>query len=370
MVANPTRPAPLLPPGTYIEEWLEDNEGMTQTKLASRLGVSIKHLNQLIRGHVRISTEMATKLALVTGYSVEFWLTQQARYEARRAQIKVAEEDVAIVKSLLPTECISRLRAAGLITCTWRNPEQLILELYRLCKVASCKAIALVMKEQLTAVYRQSTAFNVKIGQQWAWLKIVKSHASKVEDIPAFDSQRLCNIVPELRALTRNDPETFVEVVRAKLHTAGVIFIAEPDISGARMGGVSFDHYGTPVIAVTDKQKREDVFWFTLFHEIAHVLNGDHDIGSVNYDNASGDRSEIEQQADQKGAEMLLPAASIACLKGPYSLEKVEQLAEHEGISPAIVVGRLQHAQKVKHSWGRKLIRRFEISQETAVSSG
>lgn len=47
-----------------------------------RLGTSTKHLR-----YAPTSPEMAVKLAVVTGYSVEFWLTHQARYDARRTYL-------------------------------------------------------------------------------------------------------------------------------------------------------------------------------------------------------------------------------------------------------------------------------------------
>lgn len=275
MAVRPTRTSLILPPGTYVEEWLEDNEGMTQTELALRLDVSVKHLNQLIRGHVRISREMATKLELVTGYTVEFWLTLQARYEARQSEIEVTEEDSDTVTSLFPKQCISRLRETGLIRCSWKTPEKLVEELYRLLQVASPRALAAVVERQVSAANLHGAVSDVPLGERWTWLAIVRNRANKVVDVPHFDRRRLRHLVPELQGITKNNPETVIESVTALLKTAGVIFLAELETSGSGLSTASFDRCGNPVIVVTASRKQDGAFWLAVFHQIAQVLGDD-----------------------------------------------------------------------------------------------
>ena len=54
------------PPGTTIKEQLEDR-GMTQKDFAARMGMSEKHISQLINGDVRLTPETAEKLEMVFG---------------------------------------------------------------------------------------------------------------------------------------------------------------------------------------------------------------------------------------------------------------------------------------------------------------
>lgn len=84
MSMKATKPGPLLPPGTYIEEWMEEHPQITQSDVAKSLEISTGHLGQVINGDEPISQDLATRLAALTGYSKEFWLTYQARYEARK----------------------------------------------------------------------------------------------------------------------------------------------------------------------------------------------------------------------------------------------------------------------------------------------
>lgn len=68
-----------MPPGEWIREWLEHN-GTTQTELARRMGVSLKHLNQLVGGKVSLSYPMAWKLQEQTGISARQWAILEAIY--------------------------------------------------------------------------------------------------------------------------------------------------------------------------------------------------------------------------------------------------------------------------------------------------
>ena len=334
---------------------------MTQRELASRLEVSEKHLNRLINGHVSISTDFAMKLELVTGYSSEFWLTNQARFDARKVEFEVSAEEIEIVKTLLPGPVVARLRRAGILSTNWKKPQDLVQEIFSRAQVAGAESFRALCHSGPRVAYRQSEAYRIRSGEQWAWLEIVKERASLVQDIPAYEPQRLVDAIPALRAATLEEPADFVARATQIFWNAGVIFLAEPDISGARINGASFDVSGNPVIAVTDKQKREDVFWFTVFHEVAHVLEGDHKIGSLDLGRDDIDKSDRERQADMWASETLLPQSDLAALSAPFSVESVENFAHSLGVSPGIVAGRLKYLGKVGQSWGRGVTRRFEI---------
>lgn len=67
------------PPGDTILDLLEERD-WTQQQLADRLGFSPKHVNQLIKGKVPLTENVAIRLQNVLGGSVGFWLTREAQY--------------------------------------------------------------------------------------------------------------------------------------------------------------------------------------------------------------------------------------------------------------------------------------------------
>src|SRR5260370_12143673 len=52
----------------------------------------------------------------------------------------------------------------------------------------------------------------------------------------------------------------------------GIVLVAEPQIIGLRLDGVAFLVGNTPVIGMTLRRDALDNFWYTLSHEIAHVI--------------------------------------------------------------------------------------------------
>lgn len=80
-------------PGEIIRKDCLEPLDLTVTDAAEGLGVSRKHLSELLNGHAGISPEMAIRLSKAFGGSPESWLTQQMQYDLRRAQ-EEGEPDV------------------------------------------------------------------------------------------------------------------------------------------------------------------------------------------------------------------------------------------------------------------------------------
>ena len=73
-------------PGEIIEEYLAYN-GWTQKELAVRTGVSIKHIHALIKAKRNLSADMALRLSLAFGTSIDFWHNLNRRYLEQKAYL-------------------------------------------------------------------------------------------------------------------------------------------------------------------------------------------------------------------------------------------------------------------------------------------
>ena len=68
-------------PGAFIRRQCLEPLGLTVTEAAKGLSVSRNTLSMLLNGRLRISPEMAIRLAEAFGGSAESWLTQQMQYD-------------------------------------------------------------------------------------------------------------------------------------------------------------------------------------------------------------------------------------------------------------------------------------------------
>lgn len=137
-------------------------------------------------------------------------------------------------------------------------------------------------------------------------------------------------------------------LARDFLRAQGITLVIEPHLSGTYLDGAAMlSHPGMPVIGMTLRYDRLDNFWFTLMHELAHiVLHGDRDV--VQYyddlDVGSGDDT-LEKEADDLAREALIPREDWE--RSPASMLKSAEAAEHlareSQIHPAIVAGRMRY---------------------------
>lgn len=80
-------------PGEIIRKDCIEPLGLTIREAAEGLGVSRKHLSNLLNGHAGISPNMAIRLSKAFGGSPESWLTQQMQFDLHK-EMGSGEPDV------------------------------------------------------------------------------------------------------------------------------------------------------------------------------------------------------------------------------------------------------------------------------------
>jgi HTH-type transcriptional regulator / antitoxin HigA len=127
----------------------------------------------------------------------------------------------------------------------------------------------------------------------------------------------------------------------------GIVVIIEPQLKGLKLDGAAFLSGGTPIIGLTLRNDRLDNFWYTLFHELAHVylhyLTG---LAAGFFDEElEGEKTDdLELEADQFASSALIPpeAWRLCPARISRSAGPIEGFANQLGIHPAIVFGRIR----------------------------
>jgi HTH-type transcriptional regulator / antitoxin HigA len=76
-------PEDAVPPGRTLQETI-DRLGMDQRELAQRTGLSVKHVNQVIKGVATLTPDTAIRPERVTGVPAIFWNNLEANYQAHQ----------------------------------------------------------------------------------------------------------------------------------------------------------------------------------------------------------------------------------------------------------------------------------------------
>jgi addiction module HigA family antidote len=74
-------------PGGTLLEVLTERE-LTQAEAARSLGISQKHMNQIVKGKVLYSAKLAVQLEALTNVKAEFWMNLKTNYELGLARGK------------------------------------------------------------------------------------------------------------------------------------------------------------------------------------------------------------------------------------------------------------------------------------------
>lgn len=160
---------------------------------------------------------------------------------------------------------------------------------------------------------------------------------------------------------------------QALLRRHGIILVVERNIPGMEVDGASFLVDDIPVIGLTLRRDTIDNFWFTLLHEVGHViLHYRTGLAAGFFDDVEHDAvDEFEKEANKFSSDLLIPEeiwvrspARIAKTAGP-----IENLAKQLGISAAILYGRIRFERKNYATFSDKIgqgtIRKlFSASQE------
>lgn len=344
------------PPGDTLADLL-DERGMTQTELAERLGVTLKHVNRVIKGAATISADVALGLEKVFGASAAFWMTREAHYQAAKARHEQRQsftEAVGWAKQFP----INELRKRGILPRGSDGPE-LVEQVLGFLGIAHPDQ----WREPQVA-YRKSQKFDSDQFALATWLREGELQAAELECAP-YDEQRFLEVLREARSLTRLAPEAWWPELQARCASAGVAVVLVDVYAGAKANGAT--RWLAPDKALIQLSLRygwEDIFWFSFFHEAGHVVL--HRKKDVFVEVAARDKSadpreqQVEAEADRFAAKTLIPPPHDRRLVG-LKLPDVEAFAQMLDIAPAIVVGRMHHEEILPWNQGNAYRRRLKF---------
>ncbi len=330
-----------VPPGATIKEQL-DERGMTQKEFSARMDMSEKHISRLINGEVHLTPDVAEKLELVLGVPADFWNKLEAIYQEKLIKAKrenELEEEIAIARQLPYTQ----IAKWGMVpvAANWKD------KVVNLCKYFEVSSLRLLQNKELMPVACRKLSDSAK--STYLMLTLAQYAKIKARNIPVepFRKTTLKKKIPTIRALTRHTAMDFEEMLADILKSCGIALVYLPQIKGPFLHGISFYDHNTDkiILGITMRGKYADRFWFSLFHEIAHILLG-------HMDQKESPSDEDEKAADHLAAEILIPVNKLQEFyqNADYTIQSIEHFADAIAIGKDIVIGRLQNDQKLRQN--------------------
>ncbi len=334
-------------PGYYVKDYIED-QGITQEELAKRLQTTPKYISDLVNGRISLTNEMVLKLSIVFGTSTTMWLNLDQKYIEKKLEIErriQLDKECGLVRKIEYKFWVD-LR---LVKAT-RVAAEKVMELQRYFKVSS---LSVLSQRDFLVQYRTSvsevTDLNVINANAWVQTAI---NIGTGMDVEPYNKKKLSAAIPEIRSMTVQDPKKFYPRLKELLASCGVALVLLPNLKNCGVNGaVKWLGKEKVVLALNDRRKYADTFWFALFHEIGHVLQQRIKVLLVSEKNKAGLETDdliqkLEAEADLFSQDTLIPedeySKFIEDNQRGFTADSIRTFAKKINILPGIIVGRLQ----------------------------
>lgn len=339
-----------IPPGATIKEQLEDRK-MTQKEFAHRMDMSEKHISRLINGEVQLTNDVALRLEFVLGVPARFWNNLESIYREKLAKVKAENQmnsDIEIMKKFPYKEMAKN----GWIPEGVDDNEK-VCNLRKFFRVSN---LGVIGDPYILGIACRRLAESEKADYAlYAWAQRANLLAHKI-CTKAINIDKLQKIIPEIRKMTTEDPQIFCSKLVDLLAECGIAAVFLPHFGGSFLHGATFYSGDRIVMGLTVRGGDADRFWFSLFHEIAHIIYGH--IGKPD-----GPTDDDEKKADEFAKETLIPERFFKPFvqKEDFSKSAIVNFAKEVGVDAGIVVGRLQKERYIEFSWHNDLKTKYAI---------
>jgi HTH-type transcriptional regulator/antitoxin HigA len=331
-------------PGDTIFDLMEERD-WNQVELATRLGFSTKHLNQIIKGKVTLTYDTAQKLERVLGSTVSFWMNRELKYRQHVARLEAEQKYKSWTDWLddVPVNELKKIGEIENIRSIESNKPKLVEHLLSFFGVASPDEWRSCYGA-MSASFRKTKEDQADDGAISAWLRLGEVEAEKTS-APKYNRSKFESAVKKIRELTVQPPTDFGPILFELCLEAGVKLLLVKSITKSHVSGVARWLNGhSPIIQLSLYGKTNDKFWFTFFHEAAHILLHSDEKSDIFLDNTEfKSQDQQEQEANTWAGNILIPEEYRFELVDLRARDEILEFSKRINIHSGIVVGRLQH---------------------------
>jgi HTH-type transcriptional regulator / antitoxin HigA len=345
-------------PGEDVLDFIQ-YYGWTQREFAERTGLHENTISKIIKGEDRITPEIAERFARVFGMKASFFMNLQILYDEtlpRQIRAEELEKEEVILKKLPYSEMVK----LGWLPNTLKIDEKLKY-LYGFLGSATLSNLFNVGAGKL-ALFRKKEKGNFSPEVLALWLRKGELECLNLE-IPEFDKKKLESSLNKIRNLTLKPFDEIKDELKEILLECGVILCYTPKLTNSCVNGASRWYGNNILIQISDSGKKEDIFWFTLFHELGHTLKHLFNKKKDSFiDLENEEESHCEIEADNFAKDILIPNSLYqGFIKEQFGESDIENFSQKIDIDSGILVGRLCKEGLFNFAKGSKFRRKIEF---------
>jgi HTH-type transcriptional regulator/antitoxin HigA len=349
-----------VPPGEQLAVVLEDR-GMSQAELATRIGRPLKTINEIVKGRAAITPETAIQLERALSIPALVWNSLEAAYQLQLAEQR-DEARLSAFSDWAGRLPVAELRQRGKLPETGSKAE-----LVRRClEFFGIDRPDTLPESSTLAAFRKSPSFDPDDLAMCTWLRLGELDASTMQ-CRSFSRNQFRAALDGLRVLTReNDLARIKETLVTTCSNCGVAVAFTSELRHTHVSGAA--RWLAPekaLIQLSCRYKSDDHFWFTFFHECAHILLHGKKQGFLEGSQEVAEGQEAE--ANAFASNLLIPRHALFALmrERPLGKDRILAFSEQWQVSPGIVVGQLQKHRRLRMLTPLNKLKRFSFDLAT-----
>jgi HTH-type transcriptional regulator/antitoxin HigA len=330
-----------IPPGKTISDEIKAR-GRKQVDVAERLGTTEKNLIDLIKWDISLTRDMAIKLEYVFGVSAWSWLNLEQWYQLSLAKIhqeQLALQETAFFKQI--KKFLTVPIQLWLLSLTDKTLQESVHEL----KIFFSRATLLSesVTNQTVCVFRKSVIHDIKP----EWVAIFTRTWEILADrqqIWEFQKSTIKQLIQDLKPFMKQET-IHHEDIQQICNTYGIYYIYTPYFAWLPVSALSRYYNKNPLIHITDRWNRLDIFWFNLLHELGHIAKWhvtkkesmlDIEKPAEEYKNTPE-----ELEANEFASVTIISKSDYQQLQKKINHTTVMQYAKRLSLHPSLIYGRL-----------------------------
>jgi HTH-type transcriptional regulator / antitoxin HigA len=327
-------------PGDTIADILHQKK-LSLTEFSRLMDTSIQEIESLLNGIISINHVIAQKLASTLGGSVPFWLRREEHYRTY----------VQLLKNVEAEKWLQELPTKDMIKYRWISSNQNLIEAcLNYFNVPDVQGWENKYSDIASPVlFRKSAKLHSSLGSLATWIRQGEIQAAN-SNAAKWDPTLLQSHFDQIKQLSRlKDPKVFLPRLGEICAKCGISLSIAPTPSHCAASGVAkFLSTERAMILLSFRYKTDDQFWFTFFHEVAHLILHSH--GSVFIEETSDEKTtdKKELEANEFAANVLIsPEIRSTFINKAITEADIKMISKNTGISLGIVVGQLQHLKLI-----------------------
>lgn len=319
--------------------------GITQSRAEAVLGIEKKSLNSILNKEAkRVDIITIIKLAQFLNLPIEDFIKVylQELPSEQIGDIEKARRNNFIVQNFDVSQLYKSKFIASKID--YDSIEKRIVQFFGLNSIYDFG------KEIVTPAFSRTKRSSSDLMREF-WVQSALYQFKRLKNPNSYSREQLIHLIPKIRPYTKNVKKGLVTVVKA-LFSIGITVIYQKSLPNISVRGATFVVDEKPCIVINDLYKRYPTLWFSLMHELHHVLYDFDEIQQLKYHlTGQPDLWLKEEKANDFAREYLFDKQRSKYIK-PFINEVVlvKEYAEKAQIHPSIIYNFYMYDN---NSWGK-----------------